>query len=508
MVYWPEETPNNNPNSLARFKPEPIDIGDVPGGSTMVTIKTNLAGEPVRFTLNEQMDSIVMTANLVMINAVIGDNNQIQQGVMGPTPTEEDWARWGTLYQNSCIEPNQLVEVYELRGPYTTYDPGEDYTPIYYTALDINKDYSLWRVVDVVSYTDDNDVPYYEVNLESLGQKLIEAKVDPKLMGSAQDWVVWMERKYYDDLVYYANKYMGQDGYNGEDSPAELNAVFDGCRQVYDESILVAEGTPYEQTVYLGLIPHLVYYIEQHVMEDFSYMAFPYRWSPAVKQYNKGDSLWDSLSDLLSFNLMIGRFNHDCSTFYTYNPDDPDQTPGELRKVIDVGNFGKGVKYTYSKAGVCDIAKVTGYIGVKDADGHWIPFASANVDDQLLTTLTVTCDAATNILNGEHVETEIAVDADHWLTDIEALRNYGKTQLYKTVLAARGASYDSEGLPLNLQVGQTIIGTSQVGGTTAILITSLSRTTDAQLGTITTSISGTLGSQTGSPGANPEIGWT
>jgi hypothetical protein len=365
--------------------------------------------------------------------------------------------------------------------------------------------YSQWRVIDVTSYTDENDVPYYEVNLESTTQKLVEAKIDPQLMGSNKDWIVWIERNYYEDIVYYADKYMGQDGYNGEYSPAELHSIYDGCRIIYDESMINLPDTEWEHVLYLGLWPHLIAYAREHIMDFQGYTAMSLEegWSPASKQYNKGDNFWDALTDVLAFNGLMARFEHvhysgDLPYLMLFDPANPSLGQFTTR---DIGDFGIGVKYAYSKAGVCDTAIVTGYVGVKDADGHWIPFVQANnptgdISDQLQTKVTVTLAAATNILNGEHVEMMVDVDADHWLTDLQALRNYGTVELYKTVLSARSASYEAEGMSLALMAGDTITGTSAIGGTTSILVTSFSRTTDVQLGTIVTSISGTVSTQT------------
>jgi hypothetical protein len=518
MVDWPNETVYNNPTALGRFKPEVVDIGDVPGGSTAVFLKTNLIGEPLRFTINETLDNIVSTANIVMLNAIVGDNNEIQQGVMGEIPTEEDEAQWGTLYQQATVEPNQLVEVWEIRGPYSestvaTLDDDhyviQDYwengvkgiktvniDALYYyegqkfytTPNPANCCHSLWRVVDVSAYTDDNDVPYYEVTLESLIQKLVEAKVDTYKMGSNQDFATYIREDYYDDLMYYANKYMGNDGYNGEDSPAELNAAFDGTR---------IEFAVESSSQRADLLDQLLNYVYFHVL-PFYRETYIFTQAPPVKIFKKGDSLWEAIDNLISFNDVITRFNRECTEMYVWDIEN-DEYPPWADSLRDIGTFGKGLKFTYTKSGVCDICNVTGYLGGKDSDGHWIPGAQSE------TTVTVTSQAAANILNGEHNEMNVSVEADHLLENEDQLKSYGKSQLFKTVMGARGVSCESDSLPLNLLCGEKIIGTSSIAATTTILVTSISRTTDAQQSTIMTSISGTVLAQVGAE--NYDYGW-
>ena len=487
MVNWPDETVFNNPTALGRFKPEVVDIGDVPGGSTAVFLKTNLIGEPLRFTINETLENIVSTANLVLLNAIIGDNNEIQQGVVGEVPTEEDEAQWGTSYQQATVEPNQIVEVWEIRGPYTTSVDG-DGNPVYTTANAANVCHSSWRIVDVSAYTDDNDVPYYEVSLESLAQKLIEAKVDTYKMGSNQDFATYIREDYYNDLMYYANKYMGNDGYNGEDSPAELNAAFDGTR------IEFAEHSSSQRA---DLLDQLLNYVYFHVLE-FDRATYIYTQAPPVKIFKKGDSLWEAIDNLISFNDVITRFNRTCTEMYVWDIEN-DQYPPWADSLRDIGTFGKGLKFTYTKSGVCDICNVTGYLGSKDDEDHWIPGAQSE------TTVTVTSQAAANILNGEHNEMNVSIEADHLLENEDQLKAYGKSQLFKTVMGARGASCDSDSLPLSLLCGEVIIGTSAIAATTSIMVTSISRTTDAQQSTIMTSISGTVISQVGAENYN--YGW-
>ena len=145
-----EEDYSSNLPALSRFKPGHVS-GGAGQGELDVTLETNLAGEPIRFTLNESFDNIVSSGTLTMLNAIIGDEGEQQVGVMGEVKTEEDEAKWGTLYESAPIEPNQLVWVTEAGGGLgecTTY----------------------WRVVGVTSYLNEENIPYYEIQLESMAK--------------------------------------------------------------------------------------------------------------------------------------------------------------------------------------------------------------------------------------------------------------------------------------------------------------------------------------------------
>ena len=144
------------------------------------------------------------------------------------------------------------------------------------------------------------------------------------------------------------------------------------------------------------------------------------------------------------------------------------------------------VEDTYSKQGVFSDCIVEGYVGYVDDEGRWMP------DKENPTTVVVTSDAAKNILNGAKIENTVVVDTDKILTNKEMLENYGYKELYKSVIGARGASCESESMPLVLEVGMKISGSSAICGGVTAIVTSLTRTTDAQLNKITTSITGTI----------------
>jgi hypothetical protein len=100
----------NNLPALGRFAP-----GSISGiGTTQlkVTLKTNLAGEPIRFTMHESLSSIVSSATLVMLNADISELGETTKGPLATNPTEEDMARWPDMVMGASVEPNQKVEVW------------------------------------------------------------------------------------------------------------------------------------------------------------------------------------------------------------------------------------------------------------------------------------------------------------------------------------------------------------------------------------------------------------
>ena len=69
---------------------------------------------------------------------------------------------------------------------------------------------------------------------------------------------------------------------------------------------------------------------------------------------------------------------------------------------------------------------------------------------------------------------------------------WGMKELYKTVLSARGANVMSDGLPLVIEVGMTVSGTSSLMGGVTFFVSTLDRTTDVQQNKCSTSISGSI----------------
>jgi hypothetical protein len=451
-----------------------------------------------------------------MLNAILGDVNEIQQGVMGNTPTDEDEARWGTRYQQAPIEPNQLVWVVEARGDFTS-NLDEDGNLPEDEDIEITIDnaddscITYWRVVNCVSYTDENDVPYYEVSLESQEQAIIDKKFDPmEVIGV--EYVTFYDKEYYDDMLEAdARRTVEVDGMTGEGAPSELSPI-----------ALASDVIIENKEDYLGYF----FYIIANLGYDFGEPgSIALEWIPCVKTYQKGLSVWQIIEDICGFNGYMVRYKRDkscivwnasgsttaSSSITTETEDVPEATIPDNEDLAplgekDVGAFGKGIKFTYSKEGVCDTATVTGYIGTFGEDGVWL------IDEQAYKSLTIVSEAAQNILNGQHVETTIEIDSSYRLPDVEMLKNYGKKELFKTILGARGASCDSDSFPLSIEVGMSLLGSSKIGGTTNILVTSLNRTTDAQQNTVTTSITGTVLTQSGASGeentGQTTTGWT
>ena len=85
---------------------------------------------------------------------------------------------------------------------------------------------------------------------------------------------------------------------------------------------------------------------------------------------------------------------------------------------------------------------------------------------------------------------DITIEGDYLLQSVDQIKAWGIKELYKSFLQARGIAVDSDALPLSLEVGMKITGTSSLFGTVSILVTTLDRTTDAQQNTTTTSITG------------------
>jgi hypothetical protein len=107
-------------------------------------------------------------------------------------------------------------------------------------------------------------------------------------------------------------------------------------------------------------------------------------------------------------------------------------------------------------------------------------------------TLVVTSDWGREVLQGQDVAMTASISEDYKLSEEGQILLYGKRELYKTVQNAKGATWESTRVPLKIEPGMTLIGESSLYGIVHLYVTSLSRTTDAQQGTITTTITGTI----------------
>lgn len=464
-------TDSNNLRPLSRFLP--VELGEADGVFTKkITLKSNLAGEPLVFTLNETLSTIVSTASLKMLNAQIGDLGQTISGVINARYTEEDTARWGTSYAGATVEPNQRVEVWEILGEYEVTDDG-------YEAINGGEVCNThWRVKGATFYTDENEIPYCDIDLESLTQIAVDSKIDPKQMGSTEDFIQFYDSEYYWNVVNSLQAVGVADGY--ENLPDGLSPIFNGTRVVikyksgyldrffdmlrlsgYDFGMQIKDNEGNWTTV---------------VSENF-YLATSY--IPAHKKYTKGESTWDIIQTLLSFNGLLCRFNRANNLIWW-----EEYKLGAPLDIVDIGTFGVGFKYSYTKEGVYSNAVVTGNIGSIDSAGNWIPTNNSE------TTVHITSQTSLNILNGEIVENTISVDADYLLADKKMIENYGKCQMKMAEISAKGISYDANNLPLSLEVGMIVVGSSPLVGTVSMLVNQLSRTTDVSQAVITTNISG------------------
>ena len=485
-----EEDYSSNLQALGRFKPASIAGADG-SGDLDVTLETNLAGEAIRFSMNEALDNIVSSATLTMLNAIIGDDDVIQVGLMGEEKTEEDEARWGELYNSAPVEPNQLVWVTEAGGGLgscTTY----------------------WRVVGVTSYVSEEDVPYYDVQLEGMGQIAIDEKFVPSKIVTETTMAWFYTRDYYDSM---RNKYQvdaDNDGYITEEesilNQTILNSIINGARYIVESND-----------------EYLVPFLNQLTAKglDCGVGAIPaLSLVPIDSKIMEGESCWQIIEDILALNGYMARFTRekrlvvidlmsDEGWSYTpsakgddgtpiYNQEDLDNPPLED---VDMGTFGSGLQLSYSKEGVYSQALVTGRIGKIGEDDLWV------VDGEEETTTIVTSSAGRNILNGETVELGVQVDERYQLSSIEELENFGRKELYKCVTGARSATYDSDTIPLDVEVGMVVTGSSKLGGTTNIFITALNRTTDAQQNKISTGISGTRVYDGAASSETSTLGW-
>jgi len=487
-----DEDYSNNLPALGRFKPGSVGSGE-DTGALDVTLSTNLAGEPIRFTLNESLDNIVSTGTLTMLNATIGDEGEQQVGVMGEVKTEEDEAKWGTLYDSAPIEPNQLATVTESGGGLGTCT-------------------TYWRVVGVTSYLDENDVPYYEVQLEGYGQIAIDTKFDPSKIVTEPSMAWFYLKDYYDSLVEKSQADLDNDGYISEEEVTDateqepaLATIFAGARYIVDEP------TDY-LTPFLNQLNEAGLECGAGGTPGISVV-------PLESKIQKGESCWQVIEDILGLNGYMARFKRDkkmvmiditgtegWSAMPTakaddgtpiYDQEDIDNPP---LQDTDIGDFGRGLQLSYSKEGVFSQAVVSGMVGKVGEDGLWV------VDGEDPKEVIVTSSAGLNILNGQVVELAVQVEERYHLQSTDELTKFGQKELYKSVIGARSATYDSESVPLAVEVGMSMTGSSKLGGATNIFITALNRTTDAQQNKITTGLSGTRITG-GAGGEENTMGW-
>ncbi len=488
-----DEDYSRNLPALGRFKPGYISGAEGETGELDVTLSTNLAGEPIRFTLNESLDNIVSTATLTMLNAIIGDGGVQYDGVMSEEHTEEDEAQWGTLYAGAPVEPNQLCWVTESGGGLGTCT-------------------SNWRVVSVTAFLDENNIPYYEVQLEGLGQIAINTKFDPSKVVADAKQAYFVLQEYYDTILAAFQLDINNDGYL---SP--------------EESTDASESNPVVSTATSGvrfLVENPESYIEPFLAQlsenglDCGVGVEGVTVVPLECTYKRGESCWQIVSDILGFAGYMARFNRQGKMIvmnvetgeWSYTPTGFGEAGQAIYAEGDestplpstgIGTFGSGLQLSYSKEGVYSQALVSGYLGSQDEDGVWVP------NSKQPTEVTIVSQAGMNILNGEVVEMAIQVDERYRLGSEEALQQHGQKELYKTVVGARSATYDSESVPLSVEVGMVISGSSKLGGATSIFVTALNRTTDAQQNKISTGLSGTRGSSGGSGSGSDggTMGW-
>lgn len=442
-----------NPEALGRFKPGyVIDSGEA---EVKVTLATNLTGTPVRFSLSESLTQPVSQGTLMMLNADLSELGEMQVGVNGPTPTEEDVAQWGTFQERAEVEPNQMVWVTEGFNDQTCT--------------------TYWRVTDCNAYTDENDVPYVEITLESLPAISLLAKVDTLKIGSSdKDWVVCIMKPYYDALLYWGEEWsLTVDNMQGEAVDVTSEALAN-CRVVFENGV--------------DYLTPFIELLKGDTSVAVSNWAFTYTmpseitYLPIDAMYFPSDLAWDIVNDILGMNGYACRFTRAKELIF-WSVDSLDPPLGNM----SAGKLGTGLTYTFSKDGVVTDATVTCYSG-KKKDGYYLPDGAERKSTQ------VQSQAATNITNGEVVKETYDIPEQYLIGEdyLTVLESWGKKELYKTVLSARGANVMSDGLPLVIEVGMTVSGTSSLMGGVTFFVSTLDRTTDVQQNKCSTSISGSI----------------
>ena len=206
-----------NPNALATFQPFPVGEGPV-SVIKPVFLRTNLSGDPIRFSLNEDLGNIVNSATLTILNASV-EGTDMDLGVIGGVSGGEDMSMWGKEVPNAQVEPNELVYIAEILGTENIdwVEVGTEETGFTYELVPGGNGEictTHWRIVSAnLSITDDG-IPTCDVTLESLSKIAQEAKIDARAMGSNDNSIIIITKRYLDSLVYYAEKYHTEDNYS------------------------------------------------------------------------------------------------------------------------------------------------------------------------------------------------------------------------------------------------------------------------------------------------------
>lgn len=495
--------------ALGRFRTTSVSF---PGAESNVALITNLTGEPVRFTLNEGLDTLVPTATLLILNADISELGETTSGVyssdVDASIVEEDEARWGTVYSGASVEPNQLVMVTEIVGSFTTSIVNGITT--YIAGENSETCTTYWRVVTFTVYEDDKGVPYCDISMESLIATILEKTikdiidVQPINEGISFGWTISynseggivltpdFHRQQTDFLMF-----VDQSWFDGKRLDFSANAGIDGYAYAEEDSEVAGpNGIMKFTTADEWLNPFLDVTMGQLTATEDGYLSFSgdisgLIYMPCQRIYRAGEEAWKCVEEMLSFNRIVARFKRDFS-LVQWTVDD--EGYGDT---VDIGDYGVGIKATYTKDNVYNNTTASGFVGAKDDSGLWKPNDKSEVKIKCTSAL------ATNVLNGSNKQLpDVVIPADYLLSDSEQIKNWGEKELYKSFLQARGISVDSDSMPLSLEVGMTISGTSKLFGTVSLLITTFSRTTDAQAKTVNTSIGGRAISISGG------IGWT
>lgn len=496
--------PDGQPRALARFQPGYVSGGAGEGQRTVKLI-TNLAGEPVRFTINEDLSSIVTTGSLLILNANFSEVGETIPGVYSSSDVvnvEEDMAKWNTVYEGATVEPNQLVDVTEIVGSFST--NVVDGVTTYSGVGDGQTCTTHWRVVSFSVYEDDKGVPYCDVALESLVAVLLEKTMGDYISNLPPPETVITDGSAGETVTDSEGNVISTDStveaiQNTEACMFADEDFIDGVRKSYLDDATV-DGYAYkEETENIMVIKEFtdadawVGELTSMLGSEVSGTIADLTLWPCYRVYRAGEEVWKCIDEMLALNRTVARFKRDL-TLVQWSVDQEG-----FGDTVDIGDYGKGLKASYTKDNVYSNVEVKGFVGTIGPDGLWIPWEASEKSAQCFSP------AANNILNGKKRQLpSIVIPADYLLQSITSINNWGVRELYKSALQSRGISVESDSIPLNVEVGMKITGSSALFGSVSALVTSFSRTTDAQALTSTTSITG------GSVGMAPVEGdsWT
>jgi hypothetical protein len=481
------------------------------GAVDHITLESNLKGEVVNFSFNENEDTITVTANITLLFASSDEITQEVEIFRYLDTYTEDRTVWGDYIWNADLEINQLVMIWVIEGQYNllyrdhvwseyenAYISESIYKPVLVEGTGRIEE-TLWKVVDYSVYINEAGIPYADVRLESISAFIETAVWDASKVPYPYDGpsyyltgegVIYF-RPYLEDLRYWEDFYSTEDSYiDISDLPA--GTMYWGDYENWSDlwghirAVLVAtykDGT----TGYYNKLRDLIYQPQELVNLWGATIAdslpVGYFQLPVQKSWAKGENIWEFINYSLAWNDLKMRFNKVGQMIWW--------EPSELNgwgEPVNIGDVESSVKIDVSKGDLFNSANVTGYVGTKEttpSGEKWVPDKDGEIVKE------VTSIANDQLLNGEIIEKNLTMPPDLIAVNEVQVSNWGYYQLKAAYHKARTVTITHECIPWTVEVGHVVKAESELGNI-EMFVSSLSRSIDIYSQTAATTITGPL----------------